>query len=79
MKRSMTLGEVTIDDHGLGTWPEQPMEAISAYLKTTHPENRMWITQEESREGVARKFWYMVNDTFHRVGEPCASFTISEY
>lgn len=78
MKCSMTLGEITTGDHEVGKWPENPVETISAYLKATHPENRVWITQDEPGEGFAKKVWYKVDKKGQPVGEPCASLTISE-
>jgi hypothetical protein len=73
----MTLGEMTIGDHEVGKWPENPVETIAAYLRATYPGNRIWITRDEPGEGFAKKVWYKAENG-QQIGEPCASLTISE-
>ena len=78
MKCSMTLGEMTVGDHEVGKWPENPVETIVAYLRATYPENRIWVTRDEPGDGFAKKVWYKANEKGQQAGKPCASLTISE-
>jgi hypothetical protein len=79
MKLSMTLGEMTISDHEVDKWPENPMATIAAYLKDTYPDVFIWITdREHPKEGVERMTWRKPDETLRNpVGDPCASLTIS--
>ena len=76
MKCTMTLGQMTVGDHEVGSWPTNPMETIAAYLEKMHHENRFWIVlNSQPNEKTAIKTWYR-SEAGKPVGEPCASITI---
>ena len=80
MKCSMTLGNATVRDHEVDKWPENPLETINAYLKETHPDVVVWITEKSQvSETEAKMTWRRPDKSLRNpVGEPCAVFTVFE-
>ncbi len=79
MKLSMTLGQMTVGDQDVESWPRNPMETIAAYLKETHPDIRIWIVQNSNpTEKIATKAWYRADEDGQPSGAPCASITATE-